>query len=419
MEFGLDPDILATLTRRMYGQIPPPQAPQVSLGRSTPPGDAPIVPTGQPNPSILGRQQPDSMPVLGRTGQALQTARDRQADLVKQGAPKYGILGRILDTLVQGTGLGRMIERGAGVGTLGYEDKLGRANRDVDTLNKELQQEGVPAYQTAETAKANADAGRTNVQTDKMRADMDAPPDPGTPEERTYNDLLKQTNPATGKPYTSQEALEIVKSAGKQDKTPAAKNTKEQLQAQLVEASNRGDTAEVARLQKQIKDIDPLGEQRVNISVQSQTDRENAAAQKQQGPETAVAFANDYMAKDANGKYIMERTGSNDEALMEKFFEMAKPSSGFRMTEAQMNMLRQARSWKDSLEAQIRHVVSGTWFSDEQREQIAQTMIALGKADDEARSSRPSRSRGKQQSSQPYSGGPPPGAKVRDYTTVK
>jgi hypothetical protein len=70
-------------------------------------------------------------------------------------------------------------------------------------------------------------------------------------------------------------------------------------------------------------------------------------------------------------------TGPGDEALMEKFFELAKPSSGFRMTQNQMDMLLKARSWMDSAEAQTRHATEGTYFSTEQRKQIANTMGGL------------------------------------------
>ena len=89
--------------------------------------------------------------------------------------------------------------------------------------------------------------------------------------------------------------------------------------------------------------------------------------------EAAISYANDYIT---SGDF----TGPGDEALMEKFFELAKPSSGFRMTQAQMDMLRNARSWIDSAEAKARHATSGVWFSKEQRQQIANTMQRLEKA---------------------------------------
>lgn len=87
----------------------------------------------------------------------------------------------------------------------------------------------------------------------------------------------------------------------------------------------------------------------------------------------AINYATDYVNR---GTF----TGPGDEALMEKFFELAKPSSGFRMTQPQMDMLKNAQSWKDSLVAKARHAYSGTWFSDEQRKQIVDTMNQLGQS---------------------------------------
>jgi hypothetical protein len=87
---------------------------------------------------------------------------------------------------------------------------------------------------------------------------------------------------------------------------------------------------------------------------------------------SALAYANDYLNKPP--------TGTSDEALMEKFFDLAKPSSGFRMSTPQMDMLKNSRNWMGSAEAKVRHFTTGTWFSDEQRKQIVQTMNDVGKA---------------------------------------
>lgn len=84
----------------------------------------------------------------------------------------------------------------------------------------------------------------------------------------------------------------------------------------------------------------------------------------------ALDYAQNYMQQGAF-------TGSGDEALMEKFFELAKPSSGFRMSQPQIDMLKNAQSWFHSMSATARHATSGTWFSDEQRKEIVDTMQQL------------------------------------------
>ena len=96
-----------------------------------------------------------------------------------------------------------------------------------------------------------------------------------------------------------------------------------------------------------------------------------AASKKEMEPiEGAVGYASDYLK---NGTF----TGPGDEALQEKFFELAKPSTGFRMTQQQMKMLQDSRSWIGGLEGHLRHATTGTWFSDDQRKQIVDTMNQL------------------------------------------
>jgi hypothetical protein len=100
----------------------------------------------------------------------------------------------------------------------------------------------------------------------------------------------------------------------------------------------------------------------------------DAATEKLIGPaRDAQQYANDYLA---NGRF----TGAGDEALQEKFFELAKPTTGFRMTQPQIDMLQNSRSWMQSLQAHARHATTGTWFNDEQRQQIVSTMKDLADA---------------------------------------
>jgi len=88
--------------------------------------------------------------------------------------------------------------------------------------------------------------------------------------------------------------------------------------------------------------------------------------------EDALNYAKDYMK---GGKF----TGPGDEALMEKYFELAKPSSGFRMTQAQIEMLQKARDLMGGFEAKAKHLFTpeAPYFSDTQRKQITETMSAL------------------------------------------
>jgi hypothetical protein len=108
-----------------------------------------------------------------------------------------------------------------------------------------------------------------------------------------------------------------------------------------------------------------------------------AAAKAESGEEAGRAaqqYADDYMA---SGKF----TGPGDEALMEKYFELAKPSSGFRMTQPQIEMLRKAQDIMNSIIAQGKHLFSpeSPYFSDTQRKQIVETMKNLERAREEVK----------------------------------
>jgi hypothetical protein len=109
----------------------------------------------------------------------------------------------------------------------------------------------------------------------------------------------------------------------------------------------------------------------VSLSGQS---TENSKAGAADAPTVAaLKFANDYLASGAF-------TGPSDEALQDQFFQMAKPSTGFRMNQAQIDQLHHMASWMNSAEGFKYHAETGTWFAPEQRKQIVDTMNALAKS---------------------------------------
>lgn len=89
--------------------------------------------------------------------------------------------------------------------------------------------------------------------------------------------------------------------------------------------------------------------------------------------EDALKYANNYISS-------KNYTGPGDEALLEKFFELAKPTSGFRMTQSQIELLQKGRSWIEGAKGQAGHVEGGTLFSEKQRNEIAGTMKMLAQS---------------------------------------
>ena len=67
--------------------------------------------------------------------------------------------------------------------------------------------------------------------------------------------------------------------------------------------------------------------------------------------------------------------GPGDLALQHEFFTATQPATGFRMTKVQQDILQNSQNWLNSWQAKAHHATSGTWFSDEQRQQIAKTAL--------------------------------------------
>ena len=67
--------------------------------------------------------------------------------------------------------------------------------------------------------------------------------------------------------------------------------------------------------------------------------------------------------------------GPGDLSLQHAFFTATQPSTGFRMTKVQQDILQNSQSWLNSWEAKAHHVATGTWFSDDQRKQIAKAAL--------------------------------------------
>lgn len=80
--------------------------------------------------------------------------------------------------------------------------------------------------------------------------------------------------------------------------------------------------------------------------------------------EAAKLNIDDYMS---NGVF----DGPGDLALQHAFFTATQPSTGFRMTKVQQDILQNSQNWINSWQAKLHHATTGTWFSDEQRQQIA------------------------------------------------
>ncbi len=107
--------------------------------------------------------------------------------------------------------------------------------------------------------------------------------------------------------------------------------------------------------------------------TEAQTKEETArdkAVHPYQSKVDSAQTAKDYLASGAF-------TGPSDEALMLQFFNATKPETGFRLTQTEQTMLQNARNWFGSWEAKYLHATKGTYFSEDQRKQIVDTMTQM------------------------------------------
>jgi hypothetical protein len=152
---------------------------------------------------------------------------------------------------------------------------------------------------------------------------------------------------------------------------------KEQLQQQLVAAQNSGDTATAKKLQQQLKDIDPMGEQRVVIQQQNAANTQNRTAdaktereftyvrnkwdkdlQTYQSQNEKLSEAGDLIGKGAMGAALGSVKSLSGLA--------GGAGSGVRITQAELNSIAHARGFKGDFDAFLQQFGDGNKLTPEQ-----------------------------------------------------
>lgn len=108
-------------------------------------------------PDAPGNALPPAPPgasILGMSSQPEGPATTRYEELLRKGPPQYHGFNKFLDILGNATREGRAIETGTGMGSLGYQSRLGRAANDAQS-ELSLQKEGEAArFSTPEKRQA-------------------------------------------------------------------------------------------------------------------------------------------------------------------------------------------------------------------------------------------------------------------------
>src|SRR6266550_1798188 len=143
-DIGLDdPERRRLLGMALTGSAAPPAGP---LGAGPDTGDQPP-PVRQPVslPARTAAAAPEPPPIR-QPGPATM----REQTLLQQGPPQYHGWRRALDILGRATAPGRTIEEGTGLGTLGYQSRLGQA---AGAANEEEKRAGAPVKAATDEAK--------------------------------------------------------------------------------------------------------------------------------------------------------------------------------------------------------------------------------------------------------------------------
>lgn len=139
-------------------------------------------------------------------------ATDRYSSLASQGPPQYHGFNKVLDILGTGTRIGREIETGTGMGSLGYQARLGQAAKQ--------------AQEEQATEKEQAGVGLTRAQTDETQARTESlrNPKPEKPEnlQQSYADAVADAQQRGVDPAKDPKVQQIADAITALQRQPAA-----------------------------------------------------------------------------------------------------------------------------------------------------------------------------------------------------
>lgn len=352
-----------------------PQAPSVSSTDILPGVSTKGLPPDMPPPEMPSSPPPSMAP--SGTISGIGSISKPSAPMTPR--PEYHGLNRVLDTIAGATNIGSSIEAAGGLGTEGWRQKNADEERQIEETEKQKQAE-------ATTGKTGAEAGEAKARGDlaESQSGQVVITDPITKHTITTNakdaagiwrQIIGQTGAGQRTADTNQTRQDVADTnqTGATDRNADTNATRERIAKERP--GPRTPEAEQAigdYLKGQgLPDTPPNRDKaRVDIAARKPNMAVQAASKSAQD---SMTYAQDYLS---SGTF----TGPGDEALMEQFFNIAKPSTGFRMSQPQINMLMTSRSWMDSAEGVAYHAKTGQWFPPDQRKQIVDTMVALAKS---------------------------------------
>lgn len=365
----------------------------ISPGAVTPPTNPAPPEVAPENPTPLS--SPDTISGMGPLSP--------QAPMTPK--PHYHGLSRVMDTIAGTTKIGSAIESAGGFGTEGWRRQNEDEQKQLEDAAKLRQQGATTEEIGARTALAGAQAGEAEARGEAAKS---AAGSVGvTVNGVTYTVPQKDAEKLIGVGINTQAGQNKVETQGDTARDVAhiragatarhnvkvmGDGTYEEMNpgqwTRVGEAPPRAEQGNYVPINDEIGNttgwVNPKSHTVIKTNeIPGMTGAEGAAPSGVIPPKPGPSVAANAKSAQDSLNYVKaymdsgQFTGPGDEAMLEQFFNIAKPSSGFRMSQPQINMLMGARSWMDSAEGVAYHAQSGVWFPPDQRKQISDTIHML------------------------------------------
>jgi hypothetical protein len=299
--------------------------------------------------------------------------------------------------------IGRDIEANAGIGTVGYDTKKKKAESDLaSAMGTEKENQSIRSNEALEEERRMKDELVPNP------AGPDLPMIPRGQLTSPTTAIINQTGAANRTAATNQNRIDVAETNinAKAALQSNAHLTLDQLAAQAVKEGDQATLATIEEYKQKIAKsgatepgsyipfndaqgnvtgwVNPKANKFVGVGAipgaAASMGPQNPGTPPVMPPKPTAGEQNDLKGaqEDLNYADLYEQsgafTGAGDEMLMEKYFDLAKPRSGFRMSQPQIEMLLKAKSWMVSAEGAAYHASTGQWFPPQQRNEIIATM---------------------------------------------
>jgi hypothetical protein len=281
----------------------------------------------------------------------------------------------------------------------------------VNQNERGLKSEDERDASTASLAHTNAETGESNARTaleqQELKDKINPTPADKTPEEDAYRSLSQQVNPATGKPYTPFEAFQKIKATtekvGEQDKPLGNVDQMNQALTRRFQVLHPGQAlpqeytlppnaknGDYSRIDESLKNEEQATGTKANQDsaaadrAENRADRQSRQAQQdaEKHQKDRDSFTQPLQPAIDNAAEMKQyadsgnHTGTGDYQMMLQFQESltAGAKAGIRFNTGEQALIQHAQNLENSLRAKWGHLTGGTYFSDDQRHEIADAM---------------------------------------------